>query len=431
MGGQYYGDVVSRGDTGMGEYGFNTMRVKQKDFLPVVWSMIGLSFIFLPLRYWSRWRTFGRFFADDLLALFAWLSAAAMGAVAIWMVDSMYWTMDLAFAPIDPSEFHPSLLTYIRRYSYGANISYMLMYTSLWSVKLSFLLFFYRLGPRLITGIKWHWWSVTVVTVAAYAVTFATYPYMCSFGTYKQIATPYCTTEQSMSFVNLKVNVGLDVGTDVLSMFHLPLTLFFSTRNRKWKKKKNLRQNKLTCHPTVMTIPLNILWRSRIPCAQSLALGGVFSLVLVTITIAIVRAALSTVGVTKQMDSPWVLVWSAAEANIAIVVACIGSFRMLFVIANRREEMLRRGEIDVRGLSARRRGKGRGMVVKSTTVEGGQGVEEMTSVGGSDAEWGEIGVVESTVRSSTVAERSTMPSTLTTEGTLASSSSGWKTTLRT
>ncbi|KAL5407504.1 hypothetical protein PMIN04_011702 [Paraphaeosphaeria minitans] len=397
MGGQYYGDVVSRGDTGMGEYGFNTMRVKQKDFLPVVWSMIGLSFIFLPLRYWSRWRTFGRFFADDLLALFAWLSAAAMGAVAIWMVDSMYWTMDLAFAPIDPSEFHPSLLTYIRRYSYGANISYMLMYTSLWSVKLSFLLFFYRLGPRLITGIKWHWWSVTVVTVAAYAVTFATYPYMCSFGTYKQIATPYCTTEQSMSFVNLKVNVGLDVGTDVL----------------------------------IMTIPLNILWRSRIPCAQSLALGGVFSLVLVTITIAIVRAALSTVGVTKQMDSPWVLVWSAAEANIAIVVACIGSFRMLFVIANRREEMLRRGEIDVRGLSARRRGKGRGMVVKSTTVEGGQGVEEMTSVGGSDAEWGEIGVVESTVRSSTVAERSTMPSTLTTEGTLASSSSGWKTTLRT
>ncbi|KAK7179540.1 hypothetical protein DPSP01_003627 [Paraphaeosphaeria sporulosa] len=398
MGGLYHGDVVARGDTGMGAYGFNTMRVKQKDFLPVIWSMIGFSFIFLPIRYWTRWRTFGRFFADDLFALLAWLSAAAMGAVAIWMVDSMYWTMNLASSPIDPSLFNPSLLNYVRRYSYGTNICYMLMYTSLWSVKLSFLLFFYRLGPRLITGIKWHWWSVAVVTMAAYAATFATYPYMCSFGTYEQIMTPYCTAEQSMSFVNLKVNVGLDVGTDVL----------------------------------IMTIPLNILWRSRIPRAQSLALGGVFSLVLVTITIAIVRAALSTVGVTKQMDSPWVLVWSAAEANIAIVVACIGSFRMLFVVANRREEGMRRGEIDIRGLGlgARRRR----MVVKSTTVEGGQSVEEMASVGGSGAEWGEMGAVESTVRSSTVAEgstmQSTMPSTLATGSTMESSG-GWRTSSRT
>jgi hypothetical protein len=131
--------------------------------------------------------------------------------------------MNLAFSHVDGSTFNPSLLRFVRKFMYGANISYMLMYTSLWSVKLSFLLFFYRLGPQLIRGIKWHWWGVTVFTLAAYAMTFTTYPYMCSFGTYEQIMTPYCISEQSMSFVNLKVNVGLDVGTDVLSKLHFSL----------------------------------------------------------------------------------------------------------------------------------------------------------------------------------------------------------------
>lgn len=125
--------------------------------------------------------------------------------------------MNLALSPTPPTDFKPSYLSYFRRYSYGANISFMLMYTSLWSVKLSFLLFFYRLGPRLITGIKWHWWSVAVVTMVAYPVTFTTYPYYCSFGTLEQVLSRYCVAEQNMSFLSIKVNTGLDVGTDVLS----------------------------------------------------------------------------------------------------------------------------------------------------------------------------------------------------------------------
>ncbi|KAJ4346702.1 uncharacterized protein N0V89_010634 [Didymosphaeria variabile] len=259
--------------------------------------------------------------------------------------------MHLTLEPIDPTDFDPNLLVYVRKYSYGVNICYMLMYTSLWCVKLSFLLFFYRLGPRLIQGMKWHWWGVAIFTMLAYGATFATYPYMCSFGTYEQIMQPYCTAEQTLSFVNMKVNVVLDVVTDIL----------------------------------IMTIPLNILWRSRIPLRQSLALAGVFSLVLITITFAIVRAALSTIGVTKQMDSPWVLIWSGAESNIAIVVASIGSFRMLFV-QNRRVEGRQRDEVGAR----RRR------MDKSTTMAQGASVEEMASVGGS-TEWTGVGTVESTL----------------------------------
>lgn len=80
-----------------------------------------------------------------------------------------------------------------------------------------------------------------------------------------------------------------------------------------------------------MTIPFNILWRSRVNAGQKAALAGVFSLVLITIITAIVRATVTTTGVSKQMDVAWVLVWTSVEANIAIIVACVGSFRMLFV----------------------------------------------------------------------------------------------------
>jgi hypothetical protein len=64
-----------------------------------------------------------------------------------------------------------------------------------------------------------------------------------------------------------------------------------------------------------MTVPLSILWRSKIPLRQRLALAGVFSLVLFTMVIALVRAGLTTAQ-GKAMNLPWVIVWTGVEANI-------------------------------------------------------------------------------------------------------------------
>ena len=114
----------------------------------------------------------------------------------------------------------------MRRFSNSTIISFMLMYTSLWLVKLSFLLFFYRLGPRLIHEMKTHWWAVATFTALAYGATFASYPYMCTFGSFEQITTPYCMAEQNLSFVSMKVNTVLDVLTDVLSKSIRLLSVF-------------------------------------------------------------------------------------------------------------------------------------------------------------------------------------------------------------
>lgn len=299
--------------------------------------------------------------------------------------------------PASAADIEPKDLALVRRFSYCTIVSFMLMYTSLFFVKLSFLLFFYRLGPKLIQNIKWHWWIVAIFTFAAYIATFATYPYKCSFGSLEQISSSYCTAEQNMAFLNMKVNTTLDVLTDLLSRHTLTVE----------------SDCKLT--HSVVTIPLNILRRSRIPRRQSLALGGVFSLVLVTITFAIVRATVTTAGVQRQMDIPWVMVWSSAEANIAIVVVCIGSFRMLFV-QNRKEERSPVGDV-----GQRRR------VEKTSTFTFGASVEEaVDSEPGQSRERGSMdsmGRVESTVATETDRRMGTARSVSSSAG-----SNAWQTT---
>jgi len=51
--------------------------------------MIAFSFLFLPVRFWTRWKTFRKFFADDAFALLAWLSAVGMGVMASHAKDAM------------------------------------------------------------------------------------------------------------------------------------------------------------------------------------------------------------------------------------------------------------------------------------------------------------------------------------------------------
>lgn len=66
----------------------------------------------------------------------------------------------------------------------------------------------------------------------------------------------------------------------------------------------------------VVTIPINILWRTNLMLHQRLALLGIFSLVVATIIFAIIRAAVTTSGVSNQMDPIWLELWTILEMNV-------------------------------------------------------------------------------------------------------------------
>lgn len=93
-----------------------------------------------------------------------------------------------------------------------------------------------------------------------------------------------------------------------------------------------------------------ILWNVRISLRQKLALAGIFSLTIITMTFAVVRiAVISTIFRASDntwVDGSWLYLWSSIESVIgmslvppadhipnpstAVIISCLVSFRTLF-----------------------------------------------------------------------------------------------------
>lgn len=175
----------------------------------------------------------------------------------------------------------------------------MIFYVGLWSIKLAFLLFFRQLGVRSIRALNRWWWIITGITVVCFGLCYATLPYRCTLVSFKVTASAECQT-QGLSFVSMGVNCALDVTTDIMSKYnHHPI--------------RSLRHLLIV---QVTSIPFIILHRIRISKQQKIALSAIFSLVVLTIIFAIVRATITTIGVKKQMDPTWVYMWTSIELNI-------------------------------------------------------------------------------------------------------------------
>ncbi|KAL8927555.1 MAG: hypothetical protein Q9208_002360 [Pyrenodesmia sp. 3 TL-2023] len=78
-----------------------------------------------------------------------------------------------------------------------------------------------------------------------------------------------------------------------------------------------------------MAIPFSMLWKVQMSLRKKVALGSVFSLTVITTVFAVVRVT-SVSALTKQPDPSWSFMWSSIEQCVAIIVACLGSFRSLF-----------------------------------------------------------------------------------------------------
>ena len=66
----------------------------------------------------------------------------------------------------------------------------ILFYSCLWSIKLSFLLFFRRLGSR-VEGHKIWWWCILVITVLTWVACVADIRYKCSLASFEIIESGF------------------------------------------------------------------------------------------------------------------------------------------------------------------------------------------------------------------------------------------------
>ena len=182
----------------------------------VIWSGVAIAFVFLLARLFGRWKGFRKLFFDDAFVVFAWL-LALVGAVECHILAKlMFQTL-----AITSGQLWPLPATFVEdteRILEGSVIVLIFFDTSLWAVKLSFLLFFKRLG-RHVRKQKVLWWCVFAFTVATYLVCVGNKPYYCMIAPLEETQMK-CTTESAERYrqLTLKLNCALDVLTDFASM---------------------------------------------------------------------------------------------------------------------------------------------------------------------------------------------------------------------
>ena len=113
---------------------------------------------------------------DDAFVFIAWLLSVANSAIWTATSKELYFTLDLATGRL--TKMPPDFLQRLERLLSCYLASYILGYASLWSIKISFIVFFRKLGEKLQSQ-RIAWYAVLGFCIASFAVCFGTVDYRC------------------------------------------------------------------------------------------------------------------------------------------------------------------------------------------------------------------------------------------------------------
>ncbi|CAI6332457.1 unnamed protein product [Periconia digitata] len=111
--------------------------------LGITWTLFGIATISFGARLYLRWKRFGRLFWDDLFVFLAWVFCVLLGVQVVLSLRS-------ADQKTTTANKHDSL--FISR-----PIVQLCFYSSVWSIKVSFLLFFRRLIGVVLRRVRIYW----------------------------------------------------------------------------------------------------------------------------------------------------------------------------------------------------------------------------------------------------------------------------------
>lgn len=153
------------------------------------WGSVAISALFYTFRILVRLRVFRRLYADDGLVLFAWI--VLLVSAALWQtgIDALYENIAVSSGQLypPPANFPRRTEQYLRK----SVAVIVFFYTGLWSVKLSFLIFFKRLGHN-VRHQNTVWWAVLAINAATYLTCLGTIEYRCLASSFSYISCEYC-----------------------------------------------------------------------------------------------------------------------------------------------------------------------------------------------------------------------------------------------
>ena len=174
--------------------------------------------VFVVIRIFARLTTFKKLFADDAFVILALILAFA--SAVLWQIFAKYMFELLAVAY--GSRPGPNFATDFEHYSRASAAVIIFFYSTLWAIKISFLIFFKRLGKN-VRRQNLLWWPVFGFTMATYFASIGAVPYSCLMDPLDEVLRN-CSTNSAMHFqeISLKLNCLWDVLTDFLSLYYPP-----------------------------------------------------------------------------------------------------------------------------------------------------------------------------------------------------------------
>ncbi|KAF2688990.1 hypothetical protein K458DRAFT_331710 [Lentithecium fluviatile CBS 122367] len=261
-------------------------------FRGVAWAGFSLATVFVLFRTFLRFHHFRRLFLDDAFVFIGWTMALVTTILWHLFAGDMFTNNAVARgAQIPGSDFVQRSEAFLT----ASAAVIFLFYSTLWSVKLSFLFFFRRLYVNVGSWMR-YWWIILAFTMASWAVCVGNIEYKCLVSPLEYLVL-HCNGDKSRRYqrTTLIVNCVFDLVTDVL----------------------------------ITSIPITMLWKVRISLKRKLALGVVFSVTVFTMVFAIARVGLLSTKSYRQ-DMTWLYFWSNIEGYAALIVSSLGSFRTLF-----------------------------------------------------------------------------------------------------
>ena len=152
----------------------------------VIWGGLAITLIFFIFRIYVRVNSFRKLFVDDGLVLVAWLMVLATAILWHNINGAMYRSLLVTSGEVYPAP--PTFVNDEQTFLRGSVAVIVLFYSSLWTVKLSFLIFFRRLGLG-VNRQKQLWWCVLAITVASYFCCIGTIEYNCLVPSFAKIAS--------------------------------------------------------------------------------------------------------------------------------------------------------------------------------------------------------------------------------------------------
>ncbi|KAH7329690.1 hypothetical protein B0I35DRAFT_474258 [Stachybotrys elegans] len=276
--------------------------ISQTAFYVLNWIFLGLCTLGFAVRAFIRLACFRHLLLEDYLMLLALIVHSAEAALIELFVGYAY-DLESAQKGNMSKAAQPGFLDNSKQALVALGVSINLAIIGILLIKVNFLLFFRRLSSRMPWAVV-AWWAVLLFTIGGAAAQIGMQEFTCFFGDVEDIFSHRCTSIETIRrvFINAIVSVVLDAVADFL----------------------------------IILFPVTILWSTRLSMRRKLLLTSIFCIVFLTIAITVVRGsvfhdAYDNSGSGKILSATFLWFWFYCEFTVAYLVACIVSFRTLFV----------------------------------------------------------------------------------------------------